>query len=125
MKPSTDSDLGVLQPYFLVVMVTAASPFFACMELRDKRCRWRIEKTFVLQKKKLSFWPSEVAVPFIPTPCSGFVRSSCFGVWFAELDVNGLRALGSSCDQYNSVAGTSIFRSQRTLPCWGSLEVCE
>ena len=45
---SIDSDLGELQPYFLVVMVTVGSLFFACMQLRDKRCCWRFEKTFVL-----------------------------------------------------------------------------
>ena len=121
---SIDSDLGALQPYFLVVMVTAGSPFFACMQLRDKQCCWRFEKTFVPQKK-LSFWPSEVALPFIPSSCSGVVRSSCPGVWFAELGVNGLPALDSSCDQDDSVVWTSIFRSERTVPCWGSLEVCQ
>ena len=78
-------------------MVTPASPFFACMQLNDKRSCWRFEKTFVLQKK-LSFWPSEVALPSILAPCSGVVRSSCLGVWFAELEVNGLPALDSSCD---------------------------
>ena len=61
-----------------------------------------LEKTFVLQKK-LSFWPSEVALPSILTPCSGVVRSSCLGVWFAELEVNGLPALDSSCDLDDSI----------------------
>ena len=121
---SIDSDLGALQPYFLVVMVTAASPFYAWMQLRDKRSRWRFEKTFILQKK-LSFWPSAVALPFIPAPCSGVVRSSCLGVWFAALEVNGLPALDSSCDLDDSVVWTSIFRSERTLPCLGSLEVSQ
>ena len=51
-----------------------------------------------LSAKKLSFWPSEVALPFIPAPCNGVERSSCLGVWFAELEVNGLPALDSSCD---------------------------
>ena len=45
---SIDSDLGVLLPYFLVVIVTVGSPFFACMQLKDKRCCWSFEKTFVL-----------------------------------------------------------------------------
>ena len=117
-------DLGALQPYFLVVMVTAASPFLACMQLRHKRCCWRFEKTFVLLKK-LSFWPSEVALPFIAVPCNGVVRTSCLGVWFAELQVNGLPALHSSCDLDDSVVWTSIFRAERTLPCLGSLEVCQ
>ena len=49
--------------------------------------------------EKLSFWPSEVALPFIPAPCSGVVRSSCHDVWFAELEVNGLQALNFSCDR--------------------------
>ena len=121
---SIDSDFGPLQPYFLVVMVTVKSPFFACMQLRDNRCCWRFEKTFVLQKK-LAFWPSEVALPFIRMPCSGIVRSSCLGVWFAELGVNGLPTLDSSCVPDDSVVWTSIFRSERTVPCWGSLEVCQ
>ena len=100
------------------------SPFFACMQLRDKRCCWRFEKTFVLQKN-LSFWPSEVALPFLPAPYSGVARSSCLRVWFAELRVNGLPALDSSCDVDDSVVWTSIFRSERTVPCWGSLEACQ
>ena len=103
-------------------MVTAASPFFVCMQLRDKRSCWRFEKTFVLQKK-LSFWPSEVALPFIPAPCGEVVRSSCFCVWIVELEVTGLPALDSSCDLDDSVVWKSILRSERTLPCWGSLEV--
>ena len=99
---SIDSDLGSLQPYFVVVMVTGASPFFAFMQLNDKRWCWRFEKTSVLQKR-LSFWPSEIALPSIPAPCSGVVFSSCLGVWFAELKVNGLPALYSSCDLDDSV----------------------
>ena len=51
-------------------MVTAASPFFAFMQLKDKRCCWCFEKTFVLEKKLL-FWPSEVALSFISAPCLG------------------------------------------------------
>ena len=46
------------------------------------------EKTFVLQKK-LSFWPSEVVLPFIPAPRSGVVRTSRLCAWLAELEVNG------------------------------------
>ena len=121
---SIDSDLGALLPYFMVVMVIPASPFFACMQLNDKRSCWCFEKTFVLNKK-LSFWPSEVALPSILAPCSGVVRSSCLCVWFAELEVNGLPALDSSCDLDDSVVWRSIFRSERTLPSWGSLEVCQ
>ena len=116
---SIDSDLGALQPYFLVVMVTPGSPFFACMQLNDKRSCWRFEKSSVLQKK-LSFWPSEVVLPSILAPCSGVVRSSCLGVWFAELELNGLPALDSSCDLDDSVLWRSIFRSERTLPSWRS-----
>ena len=63
----------------------------------------------------------------MPAPYGGVVRSSCLGVWFAELGVNGLPALDSSCDLDDSatVDWTSIFRSERTVPCWGSLEVCQ
>ena len=73
--------------------------------------------------EKLSFWPSEVALPFIPAPCGEVVRSSCLGVWIVELEVNGFPALDSSCDLDDSVVWKSILRSERTLPCWGSLEV--
>ena len=38
--------------------------------------------------------------------------------------MNGLPALNSSCDPDDSVVWRSIFRSERTLPTWGSLEVC-
>ena len=51
------------------------------------------------------------------------VRCSWLVVRFAELEVNGLPALDSSCDPDGSVVWTSIFRSERTLPCWGGLEV--
>ena len=94
------------------------------MQLREKLCCWRFEKVLVLQKK-LSFWPSEVALPFSPAPCSGAVRNSCLGIWFAELEVNDLPALDSSCDPDDSVVWTSIFRSDRTLPCWGKLGSCK
>ena len=105
---------------FLVVMVTAASPLFAWIQPRNKRCCWCFEKTFILQKK-LSFWPSEVALPFIPAPCSGVVRTSCLGVWFAELEVNGLPTLNSSCDLDDSVVWTSISRSERNSALLGNL----
>ena len=78
----------------------------------------------VLQKR-LSFWPSEVALPSILAPCSEVVRSSCLGVWLAALEVNGLPALDSSCDLDDSVLWRSIFRSERTLPSWRSLKVCQ
>ena len=104
-------------------MVTAASPVFACMQLRDNRSCRRFKKTFTLQKE-LSFWPSEVPLPFIPMPCRGVVRSSCLGVWFAELEVNGLLALDSSCDLDDGMGWKSILWSERSLPCWGSLGIC-
>ena len=44
---------------------------------------------------------------------------------FAQLGMNGLPVLDSSCDLDDSVSWTSIFRSERTVPCWGSLEVCQ
>ena len=97
-----------LQPSFLVVMVTAVSPFFVCLQMRDKLCSCRFKRTFVLLKK-LSFLPSEVAVTFIPAPRSEVVRTSCHCVWCAELEVNGLRALDSSYDLDDSVVWKSIF----------------
>ena len=48
----------------MVTTATAASPFFACEQLRDKRCCWPFENTFVLWKHcrfgplKLGFPPS-------------------------------------------------------------------
>ena len=39
--------------------------------------------------------------------------------------MNGLPALDSSCGLDDSVVWASIFRSERTLPSWGSLEVCQ
>ena len=39
--------------------------------------------------------------------------------------MNGLPALDSSCDLDDSVVWTSIFRSERTVPSRGSLEVCQ
>ena len=48
-------------------MVTAASPFFACMQLRDKRSCWRFEKTFVPQKS-CPFGPLKLRFPSSPRP---------------------------------------------------------
>ena len=39
--------------------------------------------------------------------------------------MNSLPALDSSCDLDDSVVWTSIFRSERTVPGWESLEVCQ
>ena len=101
----------------------SVSPFCKSVHLREKRCRWRFKTTFNLQKR-LSFWPSEVALPFIPVPCSGDVCSSCLGVWIAELERNNLPVLDSSCDLYDSEVWKSILRLKRYLPCncWGSFE---
>ena len=94
------------------------------MQLRDQLCCLRFEKTFVL-KKSCRFDPPKLHFPSFAAPYSGVVRSSCPGVWFAELGVNGLPALDSSCNLDDSVVWTSIFRSERTVPCWRSLEVCQ
>ena len=59
---------------------------------------------------------------FIPAPHSEVVRTSCLCVWLAELEVNGLATLDSSCDLDDSAVGKSIFRFERTLPCLESLE---
>ena len=59
---SIDSDLGSLQPYFLVVMVTPASPFFACMQLNDKRSCWHFEKPSFCRKGR-RFGPLNVRFP--------------------------------------------------------------
>ena len=76
-------------------------------------------------RKSCCFGPLKLRFPPSSRPAVEFVRSSCFGVWFAELEVNDLPALDSSCDLDDSVVWTSIFLSKRTLPSWGSLEVCQ
>ena len=63
---SIDSDLGALQPYFWVVMVTAASPFFAWMQLRDKRCCWRFERPSFCRK---SHRLGPLKLCFLSSPC--------------------------------------------------------
>ena len=50
-----DSDWGALQLYFLVVMVIAASQYFACMWQKDKRSCLLFEKNLILQKMILRF----------------------------------------------------------------------
>ena len=60
-------DLRALQPYFLVVMVTPASPFLAYMQLRDKRWCWRFEKTSVLYKS-CRFGLLKLRFPSSPRP---------------------------------------------------------
>ena len=76
-------------------------------------------------RKSCRFGPLKLRFPSILSPCSGVVRSSSLGVWFAELEVNGLPALDSSCDLDDSVVWRFIFRSERTLPSCGSLEVSQ
>ena len=49
----------------------------------------------------------------IPANRNGVVRSSCLCVWFAELEVSGLRALDSSCDLDDSLVWKSIFRLEK------------
>ena len=92
------------------------------MHAAERQAILCFEKT-VIPQKMLSFWPSEVALPFISAPFGEVVHSSCLGVWIVELGVNSLPALDSSCDLDDSVVWKSILRSERTLPCWGSLEV--
>ena len=89
------------------------------MQLRDKRYCWLFEKTFVLLKK-LSFWPFEVALPFMQWSCTQFL-SWCLVCWAGS--ERFASAQYSSCDLDDSVVWTSLFRSERTLPCWRSLEV--
>ena len=58
---SIDSDLGVLQPYFLVVMVTAASPFFA-FDAVDAL------KRPLFYRKSGGFGPLKLRFPSSPRP---------------------------------------------------------
>ena len=39
--------------------------------------------------------------------------------------MNGLPALDSSCNLDDSVVSTCICQSERTVPCGGSLDVCQ
>ena len=89
------------------------------MQLRDKRSCWSFERpSFCWRSCRLALWNRASLYPRTP-------RGSCTQIWFAVLEVNGLRALDSSCDIDDSVVWKSIFRLERTLPCWGSLEVCQ
>ena len=63
---SIDSDLGALQPYLWAVMVTAASPFFAWMQLRDKRCCWCFERPSFCGK---SHCLGPLKLCFLSSPC--------------------------------------------------------
>ena len=120
MRPSIDSDLGALQPYFfgsygyrsVAIFRVHAAEWKAIMLTHWKDFR-SVEKVVVLA--------SEVALPSVLAPGSGVVHS--LGVWFAELEVNDLPALDSSCDP--DKVWRFIFRFERTLPYWGSLEVCQ
>ena len=93
------------------------------MQLNDMRSCLRFEKNLRSVEKVcvLALWS---CASLHPRACSGVVRSSCLGVWFAELEVNGLPALDSRCDLDDSVVWRSFFRSER-MPHWGSLEFCQ
>ena len=113
MRPSIDSDLGALQPYFfgsygyrsVAIFRVHAAEWKAIMLTHWKDFR-SVEKVVVLA--------SEVALPSVLAPGSGVVHS--LGVWFAELEVNDLPALDSSCDP--DKVWRFIFRFERTLSYW-------
>ena len=71
-----------LNSNLLVVMVPAASPFFVCMQLRDKRCCWHFEKILAVQKK-LCFVPLKSRFPssLRPTVESCALLSLCLVCW--------------------------------------------
>ena len=56
---------------------------------------------------------------------NGVVCSSCLGVRIVELEVNCLPTLDSRCNLDDSGVWKSVLRLVESLPCWGSLEVCQ
>ena len=70
-----------------------------------------------LCRKSCRFGPLKLLFRPILAPCSGVVRSSCLGVWFARLKANGLPALDSSCDLDDTwFGGLSFDLSELRLP---------
>ena len=120
---SIDSDLGALQPYFFAVMVTPAPLFFACMQLNDKRSCWRFEKSSFCTKScrlgplKVHFPPS--SRPAVELYAVLVLVSGLLSWQWTVCHRSILAAI------YDSVVWRSIFRSERTLPSWGSLIVCQ
>ena len=86
MRPSIDFDryrLGRTPTLFLVVMVTPASLFFACMQLRHKRCCWRFEKILHSAEKfvVLALWSCASLHPrVLQWSCTHFL-SWCLVCW--------------------------------------------
>ena len=111
-----DSDLGALQPYFLVVMVTPASPFFACMQLKDKRSCWRFEKNLRSVEKVvvLALWSCASLHPrALQWSCTQFL-SWCLVCWAgseqfssARFQLRSRRQRG--LDNYLSIRENSAF----------------
>ena len=105
-------------------MVTPASPLFACMQLNDKRSCWRFEKNLRSVEKGvvLAIWSCASRHPrALQWSCIQFL-SWCLVCWAGS---ERFACAWFSCDLDGSVVLTYIFRSERTLPSWGSLEVCQ
>ena len=106
----------------MVTAATAAPPFFACQQLRDKRCCWPFENTFVLWKHcrfgplKFDFPPSlrhVVELYAVLVLASGLSWKWKFSSARFQL-------------RYRWQYGLEVYLwLERRLPCWGSLEVCQ
>ena len=120
-----DSDSGVLQPYILVVMVTTASPFFACMQLRHKRSCWRFEKTFVLFKKVvvLALWSCASLHPHALWWRGTQFLSWCLDCWAGSERFASARFQLRSRRQRDLQVYPSIWKNSALLGKLGSLSV--
>ena len=121
---SIDSDSGALQPYFLAVMVTTASPFFACMQLRHKRSCWRFEKTFVLQKNcRFSHWSCASLHPHALWWSCTQSLSWCLDCWAGSERFASARFQLRSGRQRGLEVYPSIWENSALLGKLGSLSV--
>ena len=97
----------------------------------SRACRWKTSdpidtlKRSSFCRKGCCSGPLKLRLSLHPCALQWRCEQFCVCLWFAELEVDGLLALDSSCDLDDSMVWRSIFWSERTLPCWRSLEVCQ
>ena len=106
-------------------MVTPASPFFACMQLNDKRSCWRFEKKPSFCRKSCCFGPLKLGFPpssRLQWSCTQFL-SLCVVCWAGSERFASARFQLRSTRQCGLEVYLSIWENSAFLGKLGSLSV--
>ena len=129
----SNSDLGALLPCFLVVIVTVGSPFFACMQLRDKRPVEALKRPSFCRKSCRFDYP-KLRFPSSPRPtvelCAGLVLVSGLPSWEwtvcqrsipATFDLRGLCLAGEAWKFVRDLENLRCNAGSNTLCGFGAM----